>query len=107
MNIYREITSGNLKLRMTIQLTSEELYNAYCEKQFEYDREDIVNELDACKQMAEDIYGIPYEKITGEMIDSMAEEKRHQMDKYGLDWSYARDEAIKKILENEQRLEAA
>ena len=40
-------------------------------------------------------------KCRGSMIDDMASEMRRQIDKYDVSWDYARDEAIREIIEKE------
>ena len=92
--------SDSIEATLNIALTSQEVNEAYQEKEFEYDRQDIQNELENREAADEqNICGVPYRFITESMIDEMGSEKRRQMDKYGVSWDYARDEAIKEIIE--------
>lgn len=108
MKIQREINGQVVE----IELTSDELYSAYLEKEHEYDRQDIQDELESynfndetCKDFF-DIYGIPLDKVFGndELISEIAYEKRHNQDHYGMEWTYARDDALKDVL-YERKLE--
>lgn len=101
MTIERTIKlSDSVEATLNITLTKQEVYEAYQEKEFEYDRQDILNELEDRKAADEqNICGVPYSFITESMIDEMASEKRRQMDKYDVSWDYARDEAIREIIE--------
>lgn len=102
MKIKREI-NGQV---MEFELTSEELYSAYLEKEHEYDCQDIQDELESYNFNDEtrkdffDIYGIPLEKVLSndELTDDLAYEKRHNQDHYGMNWDSARDDAFKDIL---------
>lgn len=94
-----ETTEATLKIELSAQETRE----TYLEQEFIYDREDIMDELERLAEDEDepDICGMPFADITDRMIDDMACEKRRQMDKYGVDWDYARDEAIGMIVKRE------
>lgn len=102
-NITRTITlDDSIVITLDVKLSSQELYDAYCEQEHKFDKEDVVSELENLAQANDqDICGLPYDEITDEMIEAMADEKRRQMDKYGADWDYARDEAIGMVIKKE------
>ena len=90
MTIKREINSQTIE----IELTSQELYEAYLEKENEFDRqdiEDVFNSLD--DDELEDMYGLTREQIT-EKIPELAHEMRRNINKYDMSWQAARDVAI-------------
>lgn len=85
-------------VEMEFELTNLELYNAYAEQQHNFDRLDVLGYLNefSDEQLVND-YGMT--RVEAEMlIDDMADRMRRYMDKYECDWSYARDEAVSEIL---------
>lgn len=77
-----------------IELTSQEIYEAYLEKQNEFDRQDVENVFDAYNDdELEDFYGLTREQIA-EKIPEIAHEMRRNIDKYDMSWQAARDAAI-------------
>lgn len=103
MTINRTIKlSDSIEATLNITLTGQEVYEAFREKEFEYDRQDIQDELENREaEDAQNICGVPCSFITESMIDDMASEMRRQIDKYDVSWDYARDEAIQEIIEKE------
>lgn len=94
MTIIREIDG----IKHDIELTSDEVLNAYYEKKFEFDRMDVEDIF--CGLTDEELletYGANRAFIET-LIDEMAEQKRRNMDKYDMGWDYARDEAIRDVL---------
>lgn len=86
-------------LTITTELTHDEIYNAYEEQEFNFDYQDIIDEINRrSEEIGGDICGLRRDEITEEMIETMASEKRRQIDKYGVDWEYARDNAIKIVI---------
>ena len=76
------------------ELTPDELYAAYREQEFKFDRSDIEDYFAAFeKEDIEEEYGMTIAELEGK-YDDMAYEMRRNIDKYGMDWSYARDDAI-------------
>lgn len=76
------------------ELTSDEMYNAYCEKEYQFDRQDIEDVFDGMDE--EDVvlsYGLG-KAVIESLYEDMAEAKRQNMDKYDVDWVAARDCAI-------------
>lgn len=69
-------------------LTKEELIEAYFEQQYEFDKGDVIGRLEEMDDEAE------REKLTAN-VENIAEDMRRNIDKYGMDWTYALDEAIK------------
>lgn len=81
-----------------ITLTDSELYEAYAEQQFLFDRmdcEDMCVGLDD-EELVE-CYGVTGEQFES-LLDEMATEKRRNMDKYDMSWDFARDEAIRETI---------
>ena len=101
MNISRTIRiDDSTELTITTRLSSTELYNAYLEKEYEFDREDVVCEIEERfeEDDEKDICGMKRSEITEEMIDEMAVEKRRIMDRYNTDWDIAVSQAIEKVI---------
>lgn len=82
-----------------IELTSAEIYGAYVVQQFEFDRADIEDLV--CGMSDADVmacYDVGIEQFKS-LIDDMAYEMRRQIDKYDVSWEYARDEAVRSVIE--------
>lgn len=102
MKIQRKIDGKNIEF----ELTQEELYAAYLEKEHEFDKQDIDDALEnynynsETRRDFEENYGLPLKQIyqNEDLIDKLAYEMRHNQDHYGMDWTAARDEALKDIL---------
>lgn len=98
MNITREI-DGKL---IVFELTNEELYNAFREQEFRFDRNDIEDYFYAFDEdELQEEYDMSRAEIE-ELFDDMAHEMRRNMDKYEMSWDYARDHAIADILRKER-----
>lgn len=94
MKIKREI-NGNM---VEIELTRGELYEAYLEKQNDFDRQDIEDVFYSFDDdELEDMYGMTRAEIE-EKIPEIAHEMRRNIDKYDMQWQYARDAAIEEII---------
>lgn len=80
-----------------IELTSDELYQAYEEKQHLYDMMDIEFELDVYDddELVEQ-YGMTREQLN-KLVSEMAYRMRKYIDKYDMDFEDARVDAIKDI----------
>lgn len=90
MTITREINGQTIE----IELTSQELYEAYLEKQNEFDRQDIEDVFNGFDDdELEDMYGMTRAQLE-EKIPELAHEMRRNIDKYDMSWQAARDEAI-------------
>ena len=96
MKIKRNIDGREIE----IELTAHEMWDAYIEKQHQFDVEDIEDYFYGC----EDDELIEKYLKTGEEIkqlyEAIANEMRRNIDKYDMDWQYAREEAIHQILSN-------
>lgn len=94
MTITREING----VTHEIELTDGEVFDAYLEKEFEFDKSDIENVLYGMSddELIEE-YGADRAKIES-LMDEIATEKRRNMDKYDTDWNYATTEAIRDVL---------
>jgi len=81
-----------------IQLTEQEMTFAYFEQQFEFDRQDIADELNSYNKDSdfEDIYECTLSEMTAH-IDEAAAEMRRNIDKYEMGWYDARELAISDV----------
>lgn len=75
-----------------IELTGEELCNAYYEQQFLFDREDCRYTLTEFLTESQ-MNAIIGNKID-EILDFAANQLRRNLDKYEMDFFYARDQAV-------------
>ncbi len=100
MTIERVDESGN---SLVFELTSRELYDAFLEQQFLLDRNDcegmIYGFTDA--QVME-CYGVDKAGFY-ELLDDMAMCLRRNIDKYDMTWEYARDDAVRTVIERSAR----
>ncbi|HAU85700.1 MAG TPA: hypothetical protein DCW90_09395 [Lachnospiraceae bacterium] len=85
-----------------IELTDEELRNAYYEQQFLFDREDCRYTL--VEILTENQMNALIGDKVDEILDLAADKLRRNIDKYEMDFSYARDEAVRDTL-NELNIE--
>ena len=100
MKIFREVGGAS----MEFELTSVELYDAFCEQEHLYDRADIeavFNEIDDDEIL--DGYGFTRDEIK-EFFEDMAHRKRHYMDKYALSSESAVDEAINRVIDERKAM---
>lgn len=84
------------------ELTSSELFEAFREQEFQFDRNDIE---DMFNSFSDEELEIEYDMSRKELellFDDMAMEMRRNMDKYGMSWDYARDDAISTVLYRER-----
>jgi len=81
-----------------IELLPDELYEAFFEQREKFDIEDIINygEEMTEKEMEEEL-GCTYSEFLS-MKEEMAQEMRRNIDKYGMDFIYAREEAIETVI---------
>jgi len=87
----------------TFTLSDRELCDAYFEQQYKFDKYDILDELEALggSYLKEEYgYGLEQAKTYAE---DMAAELRRNLDKYGIDFDYAKDEAIRTVLHRAAR----
>ncbi len=90
MTITREINGQTIE----IELTSDELYEAYLEKQNQFDCEDIEDVFNGFDDdELEDMYGMTRAQLA-EKIPELAHEMRRNIYKYDMSWQAARDAAI-------------
>lgn len=87
------------------ELTSDELFQAYIEQEYLFDRENIVNNMDWCLDEAE----FEVLKDNQEFIADATDKLRRNQDKYNMDYEYALSDAfqtakkehLKYVFENE------
>lgn len=90
MKIKREINGQMIE----IELTEQELYQAYCEQEEIFDR-------DSCDNYFEMMYCHEkwYEDVDEEsrlnIVEAAATELRRNINKYDMSWDYAMDEAFR------------
>lgn len=77
-------------------LTESELFNAYLEQEYLFDREDCLYELNAVVPESE-LNAISDAEID-KILDSAAEKLRKNIDKYEMDFPYAREIAVQDTL---------
>lgn len=95
MKITRKIGNNDVD----IELTTHELYSAYCEQEHEFDVDGVRNHFDAFDD--EDLigsYGKTRKEIDG-IVDDVAWELRRMMNKYDCSFESALYDAIDKVLE--------
>ena len=84
--------------QVSFELTESELVNAYFEQQYKFDVRDVKDLI--CGWDDDDVLGVygitvaEYEKLS----DDIASEMRRNMDKYDMDFDYARDEAVNSVV---------
>ena len=80
-----------------IELTPQELREAYEEMELHYDMDDVRTELDAFDEDdLKEYYGGTYEQLEP-LIEEMAVRMRRYINKYDMHWDYARSEAIRDV----------
>ena len=93
MTITREIDGKTVE----IELTGEEMLNAYYRKQIEWDREDmemyLVDGYEDCPEIFKDQYGKEYADAIA-TLDELGLLLRKYIEEYSVSWENARDEAI-------------
>ena len=94
MKIQRTING----VKFNIELLPEELVEAYYEQQHKFDVEDIVSygEMFEQKELI-DYLGCDYKTYIS-LKEEMANEMRKNMDKYEMTYPYARDEAVRDVI---------
>lgn len=99
MQIHREV----MGCQCTFELTADELFRAFQEQEHSFDC-DAVRDLVYCFEDADLIesFGADSAEILG-LTDDIAYEMRRQMDKYGIDMDYAREEAIRDVVGRKDR----
>lgn len=90
MTITREINGE----QVSIELTMDELFEAYREAEWRYDSDDVKNylELYGDEDFKND-YGIDI-SVAVEHVDEIGSMLRKLIDKYGMSWEDARDGAV-------------
>lgn len=94
MTIKRTVNGEELEF----ELTDNELTDAYFEQQYLYDTQDVRRAVIGWED--DDVigvYGVNMETFL-ELSDEMAVEMRRNIDKYDMDWDYARAEAIRSVI---------
>lgn len=99
MTVTREINGSTVE----IQLTDHELYLAFEEQQHTYDCYDCEDLIDGLsEEEVQECYGVSPGQFKA-LVDEMATEKRRNMDKYDMSWDYARDEAVRTVIDRFKR----
>lgn len=95
MKIQREING----ISMEFELTDDELWSAFQEKEQQFDRQDIEDAVCGLEdEDIDDLYGVSREVLES-LFDQMAYEKRRNQDRYDMGWEFARDEAIQTVIQ--------
>jgi len=84
--------------RFSFELLPDELCEAYFEQQEKFDIEDIINygEMMSHAELEEEL-GCTYAEFLS-MKEEMAQEMRRNIDKYDMEFAYARKEAIDTVI---------
>ncbi len=94
MKIKRTVNGKKLEF----ELTAQERWEAYYEQQNIFDTEDCADVIFGMSdEECLDAYEITVEEFR-KLLPYMGLEKRRLMNKYGIDWIYARDDAIREII---------
>lgn len=103
MRIQRTING----IKLDIALTIEELVAAYFEQQKKFDIEDVISFAEAYdnKTLMES-YGCTYQELLNNKED-IAARMRKYIDKYDMEWSYAREEAVRDVMRSIKTAENA
>lgn len=81
-----------------IQLTDDELIDAYFEQQSKFDEEDVLNYIEWMDSKdIESVLKVSKETYI-ELVPEIADEMRRSMDKYGIPWEEARANAVVKVI---------
>ncbi len=84
---------------LSIPLTDVEIYSAYKYLQGLFDEQDVRNLiLDMSNDEIKKKYGISKKKFEA-LIPDMAIEMRRNIDKYDVDWEYAREEDVDFVIQ--------
>lgn len=94
MKIKRIINGSEVE----IELTKDELFNAYSEQEHEWDMQSCKDYLNSGIYDGEEWYEELSEEIEKKIIAETAYELRRNMDKYNMDHEYAIDEAFSVVL---------
>ena len=81
-----------------IELLPDEVCEAYYEQRDKFDVEDIINygEMMSSKEIEEEL-GCTYSEFLS-LKEEMAQEMRRNIDKYGMDFPYARTDAVNTVI---------
>lgn len=98
MKITRVINGQNVEF----ELSPDEVYSAYLQKEHEFDLNDIKNHLmDEDPERFYEDYNVPLKWVfqNEELIENIANAKRNNMDKHDMHWDDALDDALKDVLD--------
>ena len=89
------------------ELLPDELVEAYFEQQEKFDIEDVVSFAEAFdNETLMDSYGCTYQELLDNKED-IAAAMRKNIDKYDMEWSYAREEAVRDVMRSIKTAEFA
>lgn len=94
MKIVREIDRQMIE----IELTEQELYNAYCEQEHQYDMQNCQYYLDSGIYDGEDWFECLSQDDINSLIEEMAYQYRRNVDKYEMHHDYALDDAASRSI---------
>ncbi len=89
--------------QLSFELTESELVNAFFEQQFKFDKQDVMDSIYGYED--DDVLGVygitikEYTKLSGDI----AAEMRRNLDRYDMDFSSARDEAVRDVVQKYKR----
>lgn len=82
-----------------IELTKDELFNAYCEQEHEWDVDSCRNNLNSGIYIDEKWYEDLDKETEMQIIEEAAYHLRRNIDKYEMSYDYAMDEAFATVLQ--------
>ena len=92
---------------LNFELLPDELVEAYFEQQEKFDIEDVVSFAECFdNETLMDSYGCTYQELLDNKED-IAAAMRKNIDKYDMEWSYAREEAVRDVMRSVKTAEFA
>ena len=94
-------------MKFNIELLPDELEEAYFEQQKKFDIEDVITLGEAFSNAElQESYGCSYQELLNHKED-IAALMRKYIDKYDMEWTYAREEAVRDVMYKERTAELA
>lgn len=86
--------------KLEFELTAQERWGAYFEQEKIFDVEDCAEMIyGMSNEECLDAYEITVEEFR-KLLPHMGQEMRRLMDKYNMEWTYARDEAVNSVIKD-------
>ncbi len=98
--IVKRIIDGD---EINIELTDRELIDAFYEQEHLFDIEDVQDKLAEMDDDEFAEYGLTRSYVDKDDIDEIAHKKRYRINKYGMNWESATEDAIYAYLFNNRK----